>query len=218
MWLSYGGCSRRRKGVPSWGTTAIALTRFGATHLATYLAQQAPDDLDMILARALFETLPSDQPEALALLSGKGSYVLNGFGGFHSHESTCAPKSWFRVASWDTPKQPYARQLASDQPRMPKGAYQERRLCRLSFQGTGRSLQVCVLPEDWRAWERYWRTWFLAGSSETTARWIRASSQFWCKNGCSSAGQRTLRGRRPPNKTTTKQLIIQCRQQRVHVL
>ena len=41
---------------------------------------------------------------------------------------------------------------------------------------------------------------FPRGSSETTARWIRTSLQFWCNNGCSSAEQRTLLSRRPPNK------------------
>jgi hypothetical protein len=33
---------------------------------------------------------------------------------------------------------------------------------RLSFQGKARALQACVLPEDWRAWQQYWRTWFPA--------------------------------------------------------
>jgi hypothetical protein len=113
VWLSWNGGQTKRKAVPGWGTTALAITRHGAQLMQDWMGTTKPGHLDCKLSEALVRDVSrSAQPgdSALRELQRVASYAWNAFGGVHTHVSGCHKKKTHeRQCSWKAPHQSWTR-------------------------------------------------------------------------------------------------------------
>lgn len=117
VWLSYATFASKKNKQIGNGSTALALTRFGAEHMHQWMQQSSAGHIDLKLLEMLRKP-PSAQPvEAARLLQEHSCYIWNSVGGYRAHLSGCDPKQGERACDWSKdPVQEWTRQVRTERP------------------------------------------------------------------------------------------------------
>ena len=157
VWLSYDNYRWGRKGTPGNGSTAIAITKHGASQLLPFMTlSDQPGHIDLKLGEVLF-TVEHDEWECVRILKECSSYAWHAFGGYHAHISGCDRKASYRTCRWKAPMQPYTRQL----PERPAGdAKHHRWLVRCASRGAPQEHRIAEVVTLRRTREGLWLTYY----------------------------------------------------------